>query len=163
MRWRHLWRPAKFGLKLSKLKNLLFGGVSSKCKNCDTHDCCISFATQELPRSLSIFLFYAQGLQKLMCKKCPNVAKKVSFFQISWKIAFWKNVNSAKILQWLCLLHIARSLENSSHSDHICRSMVSKSPKMDKNVLKLDILILLHRESLFLLTIRKASYQDSFG
>ena len=39
----------------------------------------------------------------------PKRGEKSVFFHISWKIAFWKDVNGAKILQWLCLLHMARS------------------------------------------------------
>ena len=39
------------------------------------------------------------------------------FFQISWKIALWKNVNSAKILQCLHFLHIYRNSTKSTFSE----------------------------------------------
>lgn len=64
------------------------------------------------------FKLSAQLLQKPGGKKCTKLTKNLSFFfQISWKIALWKNVNSAKILQCLRFLHIYRNSTKSTFSE----------------------------------------------
>lgn len=89
-------------------------------KNLCDDDCCI---------------FIVRSQQKLMVKKCPNLAKNKPYLKHFWSSALWKCATHAKIWNgyesYTYILTQMRvlSLNISSHSGHICRSMDIKVTK----------------------------------
>ena len=128
----------------------------------DTHNYCISFATRQVSRSLNILSFklFTQRLQKLGGKECAQIGH--SFSQIFWKIDLWRSssmitlfthqseLNKEHVLWKFQVIQTTFS-EVREHVLWKCQVIrttfaeerESKTPKIDKNVLKPAILILL--------------------
>ena len=89
---------------------------------CDTHDCCLSFETQQVPRSMYISSHLHKVYRRQRVKIAQNWPNMCLLFGIFWKIALWKSVNSEKVLKWLRILHIYRNSTKSRFSESSCKT-----------------------------------------
>ena len=108
----------------------------------DAHDCCISFATQQVPGSLNI-LSYLHNVCRIRWQKLTKIGQKCDFVFKSPKILLFGRVSTLQkffndYISYTSIEAQLRicSLKISNHLEHICRCKGVKVPINGQNFTK---------------------------